>query len=124
MKICGQKQAILKIRMRSLSALVSRSYPDEKVRDEIWDYFLGYILTSDKSEICEEHLKDVMNFIRIDGNLAHIDIVIDAQDDDVSKTSKLHDVVFNKIWPRPWMSMCYGETLGSKAELTRVFYLL
>ena len=111
--------------LKALRALVSRSYPNEKVREEIWDYFLGYILTPDKSEICEEHLKDVMNFIRIDGNLAHIDIVIDAQDADadINRTSKLHDVVFSKIWPRLWMSMCYGETVGSKAELTRVFYL-
>lgn len=110
--------------LKALRALVSRSYSDEKVREEIWDYFLGYILAPDKSVICEDHLKDVMNFIRIDGNLAHIDIVIDAQDADISRTSKLHDVVFNKIWPRPWMSMCYGETLGSRLELTRVFYLL
>ena len=124
MKICGQKQAILKIRMRSLRALVSRSYPDEKVRDEIWDYFLGYILTPDKSEICEDHLRDITNFMDTDSRLAHIDIVVDAQNADVSKSDKLREVVFEKIWPRPWMSMCYGETLGSKAELTRVFYLL
>ena len=124
MKIYGQKQAILKIRMRSLRALVSRSYPDEKIRDEIWDYFLGYIFTPDKSEIREDHLKDISRFTDIGGNLAHIDIVIDAQDAGVSKSDKLREVVFDNIWPRPWMSMCYGETVGSRLELTRVFYLL
>ena len=123
MKICGQKQAILKIRMRSLRALVSRSYPDEKVRDEIWDYFLGYIFTPDKSEIREDHLKDITNFTDIGGSLAHIDIVVDAQDASVIKSDKLREVVFDKIWPCPWMAMCYGETVGSRSELTRVFYL-
>ena len=123
MKIYGHKKAFREIRMRSLRALVSRSYPDEKIRDEIWDYFLGYIFTPDKSEICEDHLRDITNFMDTDSRLAHIDIVVDAQNADVSKSDKLREVVFEKIWPRPWMSMCYGETLGSKAELTRVFYL-
>ena len=109
----------------ALRALVERSYSDEKVRDEIWEYFLGYILTPDKSEIQETHLKDITNFINsTDGRLAHIDIVVDAQDASISKSDKLREVVFEKVWPRPWMSMCYGETIGSRAELTRVFYLL
>ena len=107
----------------ALRALVERSYSDEKVRDEVWDYFLGYILTPDKSENQEEHLRDITKFIDAGGSLAHIDIVVDAQDANVSKSDKLREVVFNKIWPRPWMSMCYGETLGSRSELTRVFYL-
>ena len=102
---------------------MSRSYPDEKVRDEIWDYFLGYILTPDKSKIQEEHLNDITNFTCIGGSLAHIDIIIDAQDANVSRPDKLREVVFDIIWPRPWMSMCYGETVGSRSELTRVFYL-
>ena len=110
--------------LKSLRTLVSRSYPDEKVRDEIWDYLLGYILTQDKLEIRENHLRDIMNFADTGKNLAHIDIVVDAQDANVSKSDKLREVVFDKIWPRPWMSMCYGETLGSRSELTRVFYLL
>ena len=110
--------------LKALRTLVSRSYPDEKLRDEIWDYLLGYILTPDKSEIRENHLKDITNFTDIGGSLAHIDIVVDAQDANVSKSDKLRKVVFDKIWPRPWMSMCYGETIGSQAELTRVFYLL
>ncbi len=110
--------------LEALKALVERSYSDEKVRDEIWEYFLGYILTPDKSEIQETHLKDITNFINsTDGRLAHIDIVVDAQDASVSRSDKLREVVFDKIWPRPWMSMCYGETIGSRAELTRVFYL-
>ena len=108
----------------ALKALVERSYSDEKVRDEIWEYFLGYIITPDKSEIQEDHLRDITNFIDADRRLAHIDIVVDAQDASVSKSDKLRKVVFDKIWPRPWMSMCYGETIGSQAELTRVFYLL
>lgn len=110
--------------LKSLRTLVSRSYPDEKVRDEIWDYLMGYILTQDKLEIRENHLRDIMNFADTGKNLAHIDIVVDAQDANVSKSDKLREVVFDKIWPRPWMSMCYGETLGSRLELTRVFYLL
>ena len=109
--------------LKALRALVSRSYPDEKVRDEIWDYLLGYILTLDKSEIQEDHLNDITNFTCIGGSLAHIDIVIDAQDANVSKSDKLREVVFNKIWPRPWISICYGKAIGSNAELTRVFYL-
>ena len=110
--------------LEALKALVERSYSDEKVRDEIWEYFLGYILTPDKSEIQETHLKDITNFINsTKGCLAHIDIVVDAQDASVSRSDKLREVVFDKIWPRPWMSMCYGETIGSRAELTRVFYL-
>lgn len=110
--------------LEALKALVERSYSDEKVRDEIWEYFLGYILTPDKSEIQETHLKDITNFINsTEGRLAHIDIVVDAQDASVSRSDKLREVVFDKIWPRPWMSMCYGETIGSRAELTRVFYL-
>jgi hypothetical protein len=110
--------------LKALRALVGRSYPDEKVRDEIWDYFLGYILTPDKLEIQDNHLKDITSFTDIGGSLAHIDIVVDAQDANVSKSDKLREVVFDKIWPRPWMSMCYGKAIGSKAELTRVFYLL
>ena len=78
MKICEQKQAIFEIQIRALRALVSRSYPDETVRDEIWDYLLGYILTPDKSEILEDHLRDITSFTDIGGILAHIDIVIDA----------------------------------------------
>ena len=108
----------------ALRALVERSYSDEKMRDEIWEYFLGYIITPDMSEIQEDHLRDITNFIDADRRLAHIDIVVDAQDASVSKSDKLREVVFDKVWPRPWMSMCYGETIGSKAELTRVFYLL
>ena len=123
MKIYGQKQAIFEIQIRALRALVSRSYPDETVRDEIWDYLLGYILTPDKSEILEDHLRDITSFTDIGGILAHIDIVVDAQDASVSRSDKLREVVFDKIWPRPWMSMCYGETVGSRLELTRVFYL-
>ena len=110
--------------LKALRALVGRSYPDEKVRDEIWDYFLGYILTPDRSEIREDHLKDITRFIDTDCCLAHVDIIVDAQDAGVSKSDKLREVVFDKIWPRPWMSMCYGKAIGSKAELTRVFYLL
>ena len=110
--------------LKALRLLVERSYPDEKVRDEIWEYFLGYIITPDKSEIQEDHLGNITKFIDADRRLAHIDIVVDAQDASVSKSDKLRKVVFDKVWPRPWMSMCYGETIGSKAELTRVFYLL
>ena len=123
MKIYGQKKALCEIRMNALRALVERSYPDEKIRDEIWDYLLGYILTPDKSEIREDHLKDISRFTDIGGCLAHIDIVVNAQDAGVSKSDKLREVVFDKIWPRSWMSMCYGETIGSRSELTRVFYL-
>ena len=110
-------------RYNDLKALIKRSYTDEKERNEIWEYIAGYILSPDKTEIHEDRLEDFTEFLGHEGRLAHIDIVIDAQDDDISKTSKLHDVVFNKIWPRPWMSMCYGETVGSRSELTRVFYL-
>ena len=109
--------------LKALKALVEHSYSDESVRREIWEYFLGYILTPDKSEIREDHLKDIMSFADVGGNLAHIDIVVDAQDSSVGKSDRLREVVFDKIWPRPWMSMCYGETVGSRSELTRVFYL-
>ena len=107
----------------ALKALVERSYPDETLRNEIWEYFLGYILTPDKAGIREDHLRDITGFIDDSCCLAHIDIVVDAQDASVNKSDKLREVVFDRIWPRSWMSMCYGETIGSRSELTRVFYL-
>ena len=40
-----------------LKALVKHSYADENMRNEIWEYITGYILTDDKKQIQEDRLE-------------------------------------------------------------------
>lgn len=108
-----------------LKALVKRSYADENVRNEIWEYITDYILTDDKKQIQEERLEQFATFLDHKGRLAHIDIVLDATD--FNKYSAERDKVFvnaiEKAWPSPWVSICYGESIETDHELNRFFYM-
>ena len=108
-----------------LKALVKRSYADENVRNEIWEYITGYIYTDDKKQIQEERLEQFATFLDHEGCLAHIDIVVDATD--IDKYYAERDNAFinavEKVWPSPWASFCYGKTVGTDHELTRFFYM-
>lgn len=108
-----------------LKALVKRSYADENMRNEIWEYITGYILTDDKKQIQEDRLGQFTPFLDHEGLLAHIDIVVDATD--IDKYYAERDNAFinavEKVWPSPWASFCYGETIGTARELTRFFYM-
>ena len=108
-----------------LKALVKRSYADENVRNEIWEYIMGYIYTDDKKQIQEERLEQFATFLDHEGHLAHIDIVVDATD--IDKYYDERDYAFinavEKVWPSPWASFCYGKTVGTDHELTRFFYM-
>ena len=108
-----------------LKSLVKRSYVDEKERNEIWDYITDYIFTDDKKQIQEDRLEQFAPFLDHEGLLAHIDIVVDATDFD--KYSAERDKAFvnaiEKVWPSPWVSICYGESVGTDHELTRFFYM-
>ena len=108
-----------------LKALVKRSYADENMRNEIWEYITGYILTDDKKQIQEDRLEQFTTFLCHTGRLAHIDIVLDATD--FNKYSAERDKTFinaiENVWPSPWASFCYGKTVGTDHELTRFFYM-
>ena len=108
-----------------LKALVKRSYADENVRNEIWEYIMGYIYTDDKKQIQEERLEQFAIFLDHEGLLAHIDIVVDATD--INKYYAERDNAFinavEKVWPSPWVSICYGESIGTDHELNRFFYM-
>ena len=108
-----------------LKALVKRSYADEKERNEIWEYITDYILTDDKKQIQEERLEQFATFLDHEGRLAHIDIVVDATD--IDKYYAERDNAFinavEKVWPSPWVSICYGESIGTDHELNRFFYM-
>lgn len=108
-----------------LKALVKRSYADENMRNEIWKYITGYILTDDKKQIQEERLEQYATFLDHEGRLAHIDIVVDATD--FNKYSAERDKAFvnaiEKAWPSPWVSICYGESIETDHELNRFFYM-
>ena len=108
-----------------LKSLVKRSYAEERERNEIWEYITDYILTDDKKQIQEERLEQFATFLDHEGRLAHIDIVVDATD--IDKYYAERDNAFinavEKVWPSPWASFCYGETIGTARELTRFFYM-
>ena len=108
-----------------LKSLVKRSYADENMRNEIWEYITGYILADDKKQIQEDHLEQFTTFLCHTGRLAHIDIVLDAAD--FNKYSAERDKAFinaiEKVWPSPWVSICYGESIGTGRELNRFFYM-
>ncbi|MBR6122685.1 hypothetical protein [uncultured Fibrobacter sp.] len=108
-----------------LKTLVKRSYADENMRNEIWKYITGYILTDDKKQIQEDRLEQFTTFLCHTGRLAHIDIVVDATD--INKYYAERDNAFinavEKVWPSPWASFCYGKTVGTDHELTRFFYM-
>ena len=108
-----------------LKALVQRSYADENVRNEIWEYITDYIFTKDKKQIQEDRLGQFAPFLDHEGLLAHIDIVVDATD--IDKYYAERDNAFinavEKVWPSPWASFCYGKTVGTACELTRFFYM-
>ncbi len=108
-----------------LKALVKRSYADENVRNEIWEYIMGYILTDDKKPIQEDRLEQFTTFLSHEGCLTHNDIVLNATDFD--KYSAERDKAFvnaiEKVWPSPWVSICYGESIGTDHELNRFFYM-
>lgn len=108
-----------------LKSLVKRSYAEERERNEIWEYITDYILTDDKKQIQEERLEQFATFLDHEGRLAHIDIVVDATDFD--KYSAERDKAFvnaiEKVWPSPWVSICYGESIGTDHELNRFFYM-
>lgn len=108
-----------------LKALVKRSYADEKVRKEIWEYIANYILSPDKKQIQEDRLESFATFLSHEGHLAHIDIVVDATDFDKSSAERENAFVdaIEKAWPSPWSTLCYGETIGTNHELTRFFYM-
>ena len=108
-----------------LKALVKRSYADENVRNEIWEYIMGYILTDDKKQIQEDRLEQFTTFLCHTSRLAHIDIVLDATD--FNKYSAERDKTFinaiENVWPSPWVSICYGESIETDHELNRFFYM-
>ena len=108
-----------------LKSLVKRSYADEKERNEIWDYITDYIFTDDKKQIQEDRLEQFAPFLDHEGLLAHIDIVVDATDFDKSSAEREKAFVdaIEKAWPSPWVSICYGKTVGTVHELTRFFYM-
>ena len=108
-----------------LKALVKRSYADEKERNVIWEYIIGYIFTDEKKQIQEDRLEQFATFLCHEGLLAHIDMVLDATDFDKYSTER-KNAFFNaieKTWPSPWVSIGYGETIGTDHELTRFFYM-
>ena len=100
-----------------LKALVKRSYADENVRNEIWEY--------NKKQIQEDRLEQFTTFLCHTGRLAHIDIVLDATD--FNKYSAERDKTFinaiENVWPSPWVSICYGESIETDHELNRFFYM-
>ena len=108
-----------------LKALVKRSYADENVRNEIWDYITDYIFTDDKKQIQEDRLGQFAPFLDHEGLLAHIDIVVDATD--INKYYAERDKTFidaiENVWPSPWVSICYGESIETDHELNRFFYM-
>ena len=108
-----------------LKTLVKRSYADENMRNEIWKYITGYILTDDKKQIQEDRLEQFTTFLCHTGRLAHIDIVLDATD--FNKYSAERDKTFinviENVWPSPWVSICYGESIETDHELNRFFYM-
>ena len=108
-----------------LKNLVKRSYADENMRNEIWKYITGYILTDDKKQIQEDRLEQFTTFLCHTGRLAHIDIVVDATD--IDKYYAERDNAFinavEKVWPSPWVSICYGESIETDHELNRFFYM-
>lgn len=108
-----------------LKALVKQSYADENVRNEIWNYITGYILSPDSMQIQEERLEHFTPFLVHEGRLAHIDIIVNATDlekHSVELNKALSDAI-DKAWPNPWGSFCYGETIRTDHELTRFFYI-
>ena len=108
-----------------LKSLVMRSYADEKERNEIWDYITDYIFTDDKKQIQEDRLGQFAPFLDHEGLLAHIDIVVDATD--INKYYAERDKTFidaiENVWPSPWVSICYGESIETDHELNRFFYM-
>lgn len=108
-----------------LKSLVKQSYADENVRNEIWDYITGYMLSPDTKQIQEERLEHFTPFLGHEGRLAHIDIIVNAIDLEkrsVELNKALSDAI-DKAWPNPWGSFCYGETIRTDHELTRFFYI-
>ena len=108
-----------------LKTLVKRSYADENMRNEIWKYITGYILTDDKKQIQEDRLEQFTTFLCHTDRLAHIDIVLDATDLDkraVEMEKAFLDAI-DKAWPNPWVLVCYGKTIGTDHELNRFFYM-
>ena len=108
-----------------LKALVKQSYADENVRNEIWNYITGYILSPDSMQIQEERLEHFTPFLGHEDRLAHIDIIVNATDLEkrsVELNKALSDAI-DKAWPNPWGSFCYGETIRTDHELTRFFYI-
>ena len=108
-----------------LKALVKRSYADENMRNEIWEYITGYILADDKKQIQEDRLEQFTTFLCHTGRLAHIDIVLDTSDFDKYSTERSNALVeaIKSAWPSPWVSICYGKTIGTDHELNRFFYI-
>ena len=108
-----------------LKALVKHSYVDERERNEIWEYITDYIFTKDKKQIQEDRLEQFAPFLGHEGILAHIDIVLDATD--FNKYSAERDKAFinaiENVWPSPWVSICYGESIETDHELNRFFYM-
>ena len=108
-----------------LKALVKRSYADEKERNVIWEYIIGYIFTDEKKQIQEDCLEQFATFLCHEGRLAHIDIVLDTSDFDKYSTERRNALVeaIKNAWPSPWVSICYGKTIGTDHELNRFFYM-
>lgn len=108
-----------------LKSLVKRSYADEKERNEMWEYIAGYILADDKKQIQEDRLEQFTTFLCHTGRLAHIDIVLDTSDFDKYSTERSNALVeaIKSAWPSPWVSICYGKTIGTDHELNRFFYI-
>ena len=108
-----------------LKALVKRSYVDETERNEIWEYIAGYILSPDKTQIQEKRLEHFATFLGHEGRLAHIDIIVNATDIDNYYAEKENAFInaIENAWPSPWLSICYGETIGTNRKLTRFFYM-
>lgn len=108
-----------------LKALVKRSYADENMRNEIWEYITGYILADNKKQIQEDRLEQFSTFLCHAGRLAHIDIVLDTSDFDKYSTERRNALVeaIENAWPSPWVSICYGESIGTDQELNRFFYM-
>ena len=108
-----------------LKSLVKRSYADEKERNEMWEYIAGYILADDKKQIQEDRLEQFTTFLCHEGYLAHIDIVLNATDFDkyTAERDKAFINAIENVWPSPWVSICYGESIGTDHELNRFFYM-
>ena len=108
-----------------LKSLVKRSYADEKERNEMWEYIAGYILADDKKQIQEDRLEQFTTFLCHEGYLAHIDIVLNATDFDkyTAERDKAFINAIENVWPSPWVSICYGESIETDHELNRFFYM-